>query len=519
MPCPYVKGEDMLLLLIMDGFGISKQKKGNAIYLAKKPNLDKLFKNYPNTLLGASGLDVGLPEGQMGNSEVGHLNLGAGRIVYQDITRINKAIQDGSFFKNQVLINVIKKAKENNSSLHLMGLVSDGCVHSSLNHLYALLKLAEEYKLGNVWVHAFLDGRDTSPTAGKGYIKELLAKFEEIGVGKLSTISGRYYAMDRDKRWERVEKTYKAMVRGEGEESDDPLKAIESSYKNNVTDEFVIPKVITYDENPQAGRIEPEDVGIFFNFRADRARELSRALTDKNFNEFKRPDNLTIPLVSMTLYDETLNTEIAFPQVKLSNILTEVLSVNNIPQLRIAETEKYAHVTFFFNGGVEDPYPGEDRVLIPSPKVATYDLKPEMSAYEVTERVIGEIKSKKYKVIILNYANPDMVGHSGILEATIKAFEAVDFCVGKVISAVKEVDGIAMVCGDHGNAEQMIDQKTGGPFTAHTTNPVPFILVDDNFKGKLRPKGLLADVAPTMLQYLRIKKPVEMKGVSLIFGV
>jgi 2,3-bisphosphoglycerate-independent phosphoglycerate mutase len=506
----------MLLLLIMDGFGISNHKEGNAIYLAKKPNLDRLFKNYPNTLLGASGLDVGLPEGQMGNSEVGHLNLGAGRVVYQDITRIDKSIQDGLFFKNQVLINAVKKAKENNSSLHLIGLVSDGCVHSSLNHLYAILKLAREYKLGKVWVHAFLDGRDTSPTSGVGYVKKLLNEFQEIGVGKLSTISGRYYAMDRDKRWERVEKAYQAMVWGEGEKASDPLKAIESSYKTNVTDEFVIPKVITYDENPQAGRIKPEDVGIFFNFRADRARELSRALTDKNFNQFKRPDNLTIPLVSMTLYDETLDTDIAFPQIKLYNILAEVLSKNNIPQLRIAETEKYAHVTFFFNGGVEDPYPGEDRILIPSPRVATYDLKPEMSAYEVTERVIGEIKSKKYKVIILNYANPDMVGHSGILEATIKAVEAVDFCVGKVISAVKEVKGIAFVCGDHGNAEQMIDPQTGGPFTAHTTNPVPLILADDDFKGRLRPKGILADVAPTMLQYLRIEKPKEMEGISLV---
>ena len=506
----------MLLLLIMDGFGISNHKEGNAIYLAKKPNLDKLFKNYPNTLLGASGLDVGLPKGQMGNSEVGHLNLGAGRIVYQDITRIDKAIQDGSFFKNKVLINAVKKAKENNSSLHLIGLVSDGCVHSSLNHLYAILKLAKEYKLERAWVHAFLDGRDTSPTAGKGYVKELLNKFQEIGVGKLSTISGRYYAMDRDKRWERVEKAYQAMVWGKGETASDPLKAIESSYKTNVTDEFMIPKVVTYDENPQVGRIKPEDVGIFFNFRADRARELSRALTDKNFNQFKRPDNLTIPLVSMTLYDETLNTDIAFPQVKLYNILAEVLSKNNIPQLRMAETEKYAHVTFFFNGGVEDPYPGEDRIVIPSPKVATYDLKPEMSAYEVTERVIDEIKSKKYKVIILNYANPDMVGHSGILEATIKAVEAVDFCVGEVISAIKEVKGIAFVCGDHGNAEQMIDPQTGGPFTAHTTNPVPLILVDDDFKGRLRPKGILADVAPTMLQYLGIEKPREMEGISLV---
>lgn len=504
----------MILLLIMDGFGISDEKKSNAVYLAKKPNLNELFKNYPHTLLGASGLDVGLPEGQMGNSEVGHLNLGAGRIVYQEITRIDKAIKDGSFFKNKTLLKAIEMAKAKNSNLHLMGLVSDGCVHSSPVHLYALLKLAKENGLEKVWVHAFLDGRDTSPTGGEGFIKELLDKFKEYGVGRLSTIEGRYYAMDRDKRWERIEKAYRAMVYGEGEKTSDPLGAVKKSYQNKVTDEFVKPIVVRSDEKPEDGMVNPGDVGIFFNFRADRARQLSRAFTDKNFSEFKK-ENFTINLVSMTLYEKNLNTEIAFAPIKLKKILGEVLSENKIPQLRIAETEKYAHVTFFFNGGEEKPFHLEDRVLIPSPKVATYDLKPEMSAYEVTDRVRSEIKSKKYGVIILNYANPDMVGHTGVLESAIKAIETVDECVGKVVSAVKDVGGVCMVCSDHGNAEKMTDPETGEVFTAHTTNPVPFILVDDDFKGKLKDGGRLADVAPTILEYLKIKKPEQMEGESL----
>jgi 2,3-bisphosphoglycerate-independent phosphoglycerate mutase len=508
----------MILLLIMDGFGWTEEKEGNAIYLARTPNLDKLFKKYPYTLLGCSGLDVGLPEGQMGNSEVGHLNLGAGRIVYQEITRIDKAIQDGSFFKNEVLLEAIDKVKEKNSSLHLMGLVSDGCVHSSLNHLFALLRLARDNKLKKVWVHAFLDGRDTSPTAGKGYIKQLLDKFKEFGVGKLSTVAGRYYAMDRDKRWERINKAYQAMVSGEGEKTQDILSALERSYQNKVTDEFIKPIVLSYDENPDEGRVKENDVGIFFNFRADRARQLSRALTQKDFNEFERPPNLTLPLVSMTQYDVTLNTRIAFPQLKLKNILGQVLSKNKLPQLRIAETEKYAHVTFFFNGGEERRFQGEERILIPSPKVATYDLKPEMSAYQVTDRVIKEIKSKKYEVIVLNYANCDMVGHTGILNAAIKAVEAVDECVGQVVSAVNEMGGVSLVTSDHGNAEKMIDPRNKEVFTAHTVNPVPFILVDDNYKGNLRSGGILADVAPTILEYLKIKKADEMEGKSLLIS-
>jgi 2,3-bisphosphoglycerate-independent phosphoglycerate mutase len=508
----------MILLLIMDGFGWAEEKEGNAIYLARTPNLDKLLKKYPHTLLGCSGLDVGLPQGQMGNSEVGHLNLGAGRVVYQEITRIDKAIQDGSFFKNEVLLEAMDRVKEKNSSLHLMGLVSDGCVHSSLNHLFALLRLARDNKLKKVWVHAFLDGRDTSPTAGKGYIKQLLDKFKEYGVGKLSTVAGRYYAMDRDKRWERINKAYQAMVYGEGEKTQDILSALKRSYLKRVTDEFVKPIVLSYDENPDEGRVKENDVGIFFNFRADRARQLSRALVQKDFTEFERPPNLTLHLVSMTLYDVTLNTRIAFSQLKLKNVLGQVLSENKLPQLRIAETEKYAHVTFFFNGGVERRFQEEERILIPSPKVATYDLKPEMSAYEVTDRVIKEIKSKKYEVIVLNYANCDMVGHTGILNAAVKAVEAVDDCVGQVVSTVNELGGVSMVTSDHGNAEKMIDPRNKEVFTAHTVNPVPFILVDDNYKGNLRSGGILADVAPTILEYLKIKKADEMEGKSLLIS-
>jgi len=522
----------MILLLVMDGYGINHKKEGNAVALAKKPNLDRFFASYPNTVLGASGLDVGLPEGQMGNSEVGHLNFGAGRIVYQEITRIDKAIEDGSFFKNEVLLEAMDKVKENNSSLHLMGLVSDGGVHSSLNHLYALLRLAKDKGIKKVYVHAFMDGRDTSPTGGKDYIGVVLDKFREYGVGKLSTVVGRYYAMDRDKRWERVEKAYRAMVFGEGELTAEPVKAIKESYQNEVTDEFIKPIVVSEDGNPLSGRIKDGDYGIFFNFRADRARQLSYVLSEKNFKEFDKGNNPSIRLATMTQYDEKLKTPVAFSPVKLKNILAEVLSCKGLRQLRIAETEKYAHVTFFFNGGEETPFDGEDRILIRSPKVPTYDLKPEMSAYEVTERVIKEILSRKYDFILLNYANPDMVGHTGVLEVAIKAIEAVDDCVGKVVEAVQKVGGTALVTADHGNAEMMVDYNTGEPFTAHTTNLVPFILVKadksstarrDDFirerirrKGKLREKGILADVAPTILYLMGIPKPEEMDGQNLI---
>jgi 2,3-bisphosphoglycerate-independent phosphoglycerate mutase len=506
----------MILLLIMDGYGLNPQTDGNAVALASKPNLDRILSTYPYTTLGASGLDVGLPEGQMGNSEVGHLNLGAGRVVYQEITRIDKAIEEKTFFENRVLIEGMEKAKQRGSSLHLMGLVSDGCVHSSPNHLFALLKLAKEKNLKKVFVHAFLDGRDTSPTGGAGYVQELLDKFQEIGVGELATVAGRYYAMDRDKRWERVEKAYRAMVNGEGPRTEDAIGAIQKSYEKKVTDEFMIPMVVSQNESRREGRIRKGDVGIFFNFRADRARELSHALTDPAFKEFDRPNNLTIDLISMTLHDEKLRSKVAFPPVKLTNILGEVLSKEGKRQLRIAETEKYAHVTFFFNGGEEKPFQGEDRILIHSPQVATYDLKPEMSVFEVTGRVTEEIKSQKYDFILLNYANPDMVGHTGVLEAAIKAVEAVDKCVGEVIAAVKEVKGVALVSADHGNAEKMIDPQNGGVFTAHTTDRVPFALVMDDYKGKLREGGRLADVAPTILHLMNVKKPEEMEGKNLM---
>lgn len=508
----------MILLLVMDGYGINHKIEGNAIALAKKPNLDRLFASYPHTVLGASGLDVGLPEGQMGNSEVGHLNFGAGRIVYQEITRIDKAIKDGSFFENMVFSEAMNKVKENNSFLHLMGLVSDGGVHSSLNHLYALLKLARDKGIKKVYVHAFMDGRDTSPTGGKDYIRELLEKFNEYGIGKLSTVVGRYYAMDRDKRWERIEKAYRAMVFGEGELTSEPVKAIKESYRNEVTDEFIKPIVVSEDGNPLSGRIKEKDVGIFFNFRADRGRQLSYVLSDKDFKGFDKGDKFAIHLTTMTQYDEKLKTPIAFPPIKMKNILGEVLSSKGLGQLRIAETEKYAHVTFFFNGGEEKPFEGEDRILIHSPKVPTYDLKPEMSAHEVTEKVIQEILSRKFDFILLNYANPDMVGHTGVLDAAIKAIEVVDDCVGKVVEAVRKVGGTAMVTSDHGNAEMMLDYKTGETFTAHTTDLVPFILVTDDFKGKLREKGILADVAPTILYLMGIPKPTEMDGESLILS-
>jgi 2,3-bisphosphoglycerate-independent phosphoglycerate mutase len=506
----------MIIVLIMDGYGINPRNEGNAIAQAKKPNLDRLFKNYPNTTLGTSGLDVGLPEGQMGNSEVGHLNLGAGRIVYQEITRIDKAIQDKTFFKNPVLTETMEEVKKRGTSLHLMGLVSNGCVHSSLNHLYALLKMAKERGVKKVFVHAFLDGRDTSPTGGVGFVQQLLNKFKEYGIGRLATVAGRYYAMDRDKRWDRVQKAYQAMVLGEGNRTNDIIGAIKESYNHHITDEFVVPIVVSENTDQSTGRIEKDDVGIFFNFRADRARELSHALTDENFKEFPRPDNITIDLVNLTLYDEKLKTKVAFPPIKITNILGEVLSQEGKKQLRIAETEKYAHVTLFFNGGEEKSFEGEDRILIPSPKVPTYDLKPEMSAFEVTERVIREIKREKYDFIVLNYANPDMVGHTGILSAAIQAVEAVDECVGKVINAVKEVKGIAMVTADHGNAEVMIDPNNGEVFTAHTTNRVPFALIMDDFTGSLRSGGRLADVAPTILYLMNIKKPKEMEGRNLI---
>ncbi len=498
-------------LMILDGFGFRKDSEGNAVRLAGTPNIDALMKEYPNTLIGASGLSVGLPDGQMGNSEVGHLNIGAGRIVYQELTRITKAIEDGDFFENPELIEAMDAVKSG-GSLHLMGLLSDGGVHSHNTHLYALVEMAKKRGVKNIYIHCFMDGRDVPPDSGRDYIAELEKKLREIGAGKIATVSGRYYAMDRDNRWERVKKAYDAIAKAEGNHFDSAEEAMAASYKEGVLDEFVVPCVIG-EGNPIANG----DSVIFFNFRPDRARQITRALTQADFDGFDR-EQLDIRFVCMTQYDKTFsNVQVAYKPQTLKNTLGEYLAKKGLKQFRIAETEKYAHVTFFFNGGVEKPNEGEDRVLIPSPKVATYDLQPEMSAYEVCEKACELIRSHKYDVMILNFANPDMVGHTGVLEAAEKAVKTVDECVGKVVHAIKEVGGQVMITADHGNAELMIDPDTGGAFTAHTTNPVPFILVADDYKdAKLRQDGILADLAPTMLDLLNLEKPDEMTGSSMI---
>ena len=498
-----------LLLMILDGFGIAEEK-GNAIKSANTPNIDKIFSNNPITQIGASGMDVGLPGGQMGNSEVGHTNIGAGRVVYQELTRISKAIEDGSFFENEEINKAVDKAIENGTSLHIMGLLSDGGVHSHKDHLYAILELAKRKGLEKVYIHAMLDGRDTPPTSAKKYLEECQNKIDEIGVGKIATIMGRYYSMDRDNRFERVEKAYSAMVYGIGLRCYNPIEAIEKSYENKVTDEFVVPTICAL-----GGKIKPNDSVIFFNFRPDRAREITRSLVDPNFSGFKRKLGF-FPLnyVCMTQYDETLpNVSVAFKPQTLKNTFGEYISNKGLTQLRIAETEKYAHVTFFFNGGIEESYPGEDRVLIHSPKVATYDLQPEMSAYEVTDNLVQRIESGEYDVIILNYANCDMVGHTGVFEAAVKAVEAVDTCIGRVIEAMEKVGGITLITADHGNADKMVAEN-GSPFTAHTTNPVPFCIV--GYDCTLSKGGRLCDIAPTMLEILDLPKPEEMDGQSLI---
>lgn len=503
-----------IMLLIMDGFGLSPSDYYNAVKTARTPNFDGLWSKYPHTTLGASGLSVGLPEGQMGNSEVGHLNFGAGRIVYQEVTRIDKSISDGDFFTNQVLVEFIDRIKNQSKSLHLMGLLSDGCVHSSLNHLYALLELCRRKGLTSVFIHAFLDGRDTSPYGGVDYVGQLLGKCKEIGVGKLATVIGRYYAMDRDKRWQRTQVAYDLICKGLGEKTDDLTKTIGEHYDRNNTDEFMEPMVSSF-VSAENGFVQPGEGVIFFNFRADRARQLCHALTKEKFNGFIRDPKVIVDLISMTLYDVTLKAKVVYPQVKLERIFPEIISEAGLKHLKIAETEKYPHVTFFFNGGVEHTLEGEDRALIPSPKVATYDLKPEMSAPEVTREVLRRIESDRYDVIILNYANCDMVGHTGVFEAAVKAVEAVDEGMGEVVKAVRNKDGVVMVTADHGNAEIMMDSD-GKPFTAHTTSPVPFVLVDDEYNGSLKSGGVLADVAPTMLEYLGLQQPSMMTGRSLI---
>ena len=503
------------LLLILDGFGINDLKDGNAIANANKPNLDRIMAKYPTVAGYASGMAVGLPDGQMGNSEVGHLNMGAGRIVYQELTRITKAIADGDFFENEALAGAMNNAKNNDKALHLFGLLSDGGVHSHNTHLYGLLEMAKKFGLTKVYVHAFLDGRDTAPASGKDFVAALEDKIKEIGVGEIATISGRYYAMDRDNRWDRVELAYNAIVNAQGETAADAVTAMADSYAKEVYDEFVLPTIITKDGQP-VGKVEEGDSVIFFNFRPDRAREMTRAFCDDAFTGFER-DRVNTHFVTFTQYDITIpNKEVAFTPQTLTNTFGEFLANAGKSQLRIAETEKYAHVTFFFNGGVEDPYENEDRVLVSSPKVATYDLQPEMSVNEVSDKLDDAIRSGKYDVIICNFANPDMVGHTGNMDAAVSAIEAVDTAVGKVITAIEETNGYAFICADHGNAEQMKDYETNGAFTAHTVNPVPFVLVNYKEGVTLKEGGKLADIAPTLIEMMGMEKPAEMDGESLL---
>jgi 2,3-bisphosphoglycerate-independent phosphoglycerate mutase len=503
-----------VMLIILDGWGIGKDYNGNAISLANTPNFDRLMEEYPNTKLEASGLAVGLPEGQMGNSEVGHLNIGAGRVIYQELTNISKNIEEGSFFKKEEFLEAISNAKKNNSKLHIMGLVSAGGVHSHNTHLYGLLELCKRENFDNVYIHAFLDGRDVSPTAGKEDLVELEEKIQEIGVGQIATVSGRYYAMDRDKRWERTELAYNAMVLGQGKEDDSAVEAVEKSYSEDITDEFIIPTVIKKDGKAVA-TIDSEDSIIFFNFRPDRARQITRAIVDEDFQGFERKKKVATFFVTMTEYDKTIeNVNVAFKPHKPDNTLGEYISGLGKNQLRIAETEKYAHVTFFFNGGREEPYENEDRVLVPSPKVATYDLQPEMSAVEVKEEVLNRLNMDKYDLIILNFANTDMVGHTGVIEAAVKAVETVDTCLGEIIDLLEEKGGKALITADHGNAEMLINETDNSPITAHTTNKVPLIMVGEG-DVELR-EGILADLAPTLLDMMNLEKPSEMEGSSLI---
>ena len=505
-----------VVLMILDGYGLNDNCDHNAVCEGRTPVMDQLMSQCPFVKGNASGLAVGLPDGQMGNSEVGHLNMGAGRIVYQELTRITKSIQDGDFFDVPEFLQAVENCKKNHSALHLWGLVSDGGVHSHNTHIYGLLELAKRNGLDKVYVHCFLDGRDTPPASGKGFVEELEAKMKEIGVGKVASVMGRYYAMDRDNRWDRVEKAYRALVYGEGEQAASGPAGIQASYDKDTTDEFVLPTVVMKDGKPTA-TVKEKDSIIFFNFRPDRAREITRTFCDDEFTGFNRGERVKTTYVCFTEYDVTIeNKEIAFVKEEITNTFGEYLAAHGLKQARIAETEKYAHVTFFFNGGVEEPNEGEDRILVKSPKVATYDLKPEMSAYEVCDKLTEAIRSGKYDVIIINFANPDMVGHTGVEAAAIKAIEAVDECVGKAVAAIKEVDGQMFICADHGNAEQLIDDETGEPFTAHTTNPVPFILVNADPAYRLREGGCLADIAPTLIQLMGMEQPKEMTGKSLL---
>ena len=504
-----------IALIVLDGWGYREEAEANAIALADTPFYDRLWAEFPHTVLHASGERVGLPAGQMGNSEVGHLNLGAGRVVYQDLVRISKSIRTGEFFKIPVFCRAMDAAKERGKALHLLGLLSDGGVHSLHTHLYALLEMAGKREVPRVYVHAILDGRDTPPTSGIHHVENLLAKMKEIGIGEIATVGGRYFAMDRDNRWDRVERAYRAMVRGEGKKSADPVAAVSASYAAGKTDEFMEPMVITKDDRP-VGTISPRDSAIFFNFRGDRARELTRALTVEGFDKFPRPERLDLVYACMATYDETLHLPVGFQPQTPRNILAEVFAAHGIRNLRIAETEKYAHVTYFFNGGEEKVFPGETRILIPSPSVPTYDLQPEMSAHEVGERAEAEIGTGKYDAMVLNFANGDMVGHSGILSAAIRAVESVDDNLRRVVEKVWELGGIALVTADHGNAELMVDPETGEPHTAHTTNPVPLVFADPADKTfALKDDRALEDLAPTILHLLAIPPPPDMTGEDL----
>ena len=506
-----------VVLMVLDGYGLNDRTEGNAIAMANTPVMDKLMKECPFQKGYASGLAVGLPDGQMGNSEVGHMNIGAGRIIYQDLTRITKDIEDGTFFKNEELLEAMENCKKNDSDLHLFGLLSDGGVHSHLSHVYGLLEMAKQQGVSKVYVHAFLDGRDTPPASAKGFVETLENKMAEIGVGKVASLSGRYYAMDRDNNWDRVEKAYDSLVTGDGIKAESATQALQESYDNGKTDEFVEPTVICKDGQPLS-LVKANDSVIFFNFRPDRAREMTHVFCDNEFTGFNRGDaRPDVTYVCFTDYDTTIpNKLVAFNKEEITHTFGEFLAENGLKQARIAETEKYAHVTFFFNGGVEQPNEGEDRILVKSPKVATYDLQPEMSAPEVCDKLCAAIRSEKYDVIVINFANPDMVGHTGILEAAIKAVETVDTCVGKAVDAIKEVNGQLFICADHGNAEQLVDYETGAPFTAHTTNPVPFILVNADPSYKLRENGCLADIIPTLIELMGMEQPAEMTGKSLL---